>query len=140
MKIKFKKKRLIANLIISIIWIAFGTYNVMAEDHLRWTDYGYLVIGVLYFGQYLHDLTYQYLTIKDGKIKKNGLYGYWKTINLNDITWIKKFAGDYTLKTKQKELQINTDLIDKMALVELDKILAALNLPSNQTPFSNQVQ
>ncbi|AUS07356.1 hypothetical protein [Pseudotamlana carrageenivorans] len=137
MKIKFKRKRLVANLIISIIWITFGTYNIVDEDHLRWTDYGYLILGVLYFGQYLHDLTYQYLTIQDGIIKKNGLYGYWKKINMNDITWIKKFAGDYTLKTEQKEIKINTDLIDKKALAELDKILGALNLPSEKTPFTN---
>lgn len=97
------------------------------------------MIGVLYVGHYLYDLTNQYLTIEDGTIRKNGLYGFGKRINLNETNWIKKFAGDYTLKTEQKELKINTELIEKNSLNELNKILAELNLPSKKTPFANRV-
>lgn len=137
MKIKFKKKRLRANLILGIVWIILGTLSVFENDTLHWSDYGYLVIGILYIGYYLYDLTNQYLTIENGTIQKNGLYGFSKKINLNDINHIKKFAGDYTLQTDQKELKINTELIDKDSLVELNKILTALNLPAEKTPFSS---
>ena len=99
MKIKFKKKRLRVNLILGIVWIILGTLNLLTDDKIRWTDYGYLVIGILYVGHYFYDLKNQYLTIENGTIRKNGLYGYWKKINLNEINWIKKFAGDYILKT-----------------------------------------
>jgi hypothetical protein len=139
MKIKFKKKRLRVNLILGLVWIVLGTLSIVTDDEIRWTDYGYLVIGILYIGHYLSDLTNQYLTIENGTIRKNGLYGYWKKINLNEINWIKKFAGDYTLKTEQKELKINTELIDKDALSELNKILTELNLPPEKTPFANNV-
>ena len=127
------------NLILGLVWIVLGTLSIVTDDEIRWTDYGYLVIGILYIGHYLSDLTNQYLTIENGTIRKNGLYGYWKKINLNEINWIKKFAGDYTLKTEQKELKINTELIDKDALSELNKILTELNLPSEKTPFANNV-
>ena len=139
MKIKFKKKRLRVNLILGIVWIILGTLSIVTDDKIRWTDYGYLVIGILYVGHYLYDLKNQYLTIENGTIRKNGLYGYWKKINLNEINWIKKFAGDYTLKTEKKELKINTELIDENSLTELNKILAELNLPSEKTPFANNV-
>ncbi len=139
MKIKFKKKRLLANLILGIVWIGLGVFNVWEAKNNRWSDYGYLVIGILYVGHYLFDLTNQYLTIENGTIRKNGLYGFRKKINLNEINWIKKFAGDYTLKTEQKELKINTELIDKDSLTELNKILAELNLPPEKTPFANNV-
>ena len=139
MKIKFKKKRLRVNLILGIVWIILGTLNLLTDDKIRWTDYGYLVIGILYVGHYFYDLKNKYLTIENGTIRKNGLYGYWKKINLNEINWIKKFAGDYTLKTEQKELKINTELIDKDSLTELNKILAKLNLPPEKTPFANNV-
>ena len=59
MKIKFKRKRLIANLILGIVWIVLGTLSIVTDDKIRWTDYGYLVIGVLYVGHYLYDLTNQ---------------------------------------------------------------------------------
>jgi hypothetical protein len=139
MKIKFKKKRLYINLILGIVWLALGILNLNEDDKIRWTDYGYLVAGILYIGHYLYDLTNQYLTIENGTIRKNVLYGFRKNINLNEVNWIKKFAGDYTLKTEKKELKINTELIDKDSLTELNKILAELNLPPEKTPFANTV-
>ena len=139
MKIKFKKNRLRVNLILGIVWLILGTLSIVTDDEIRWTDYGYLVIGILYVGHYLYDLTNQYLTIENGTIRKNGLYGFGKKINLNEINWIKKFAGDYTLKTEQKELKINTELIDKNSLTDLNRILAELNLPPEKTPFANNV-
>ncbi len=139
MKIKFKKKRLIVNLVLGLVWIILGTVSVVTNDKIRWTDYGYLVIGILYVGHYLYDLANQYLTIENGTIRKNGLYGFGKKIDLSEINWIKKFAGDYTLKTEKKELKINTELIDKDSLTELNKILAGLNLPTEKTPFANRV-
>jgi hypothetical protein len=139
MKRKFKKKRLYINLILGIVWLALGILNLNEDDKIRWTDYGYLVAGILYIGHYLYDLTNQYLTIENGTIRKNALYGFRKDINLNEVNWIKKFAGDYTLKTEKKELKINTELIDKDSLTELNKILAELNLPPEKTPFANTV-
>jgi len=137
MKIKFKKKRLLAHLLLGMVWIGLGILSIVVNDEIRWTDYGYLVIGILYVGHYLHDLTYQYLTIDNGTIRKNALYGFGKRINLNNIYCIKKFAGDYTLKTEQSELKINTDLIDMDSLIELLRILGELNLPPEKTPFAN---
>ena len=122
-----------------MVWIALGILSVVFNDKIRWTEYGYLVVGILYLGHYLHDLTYQYLTIENGTIKKNALYGFGKEINLHDINWIKKYAGDYTLKTEQRELKINTELIDIDSLIELLRILAELNLPPEKTPFTNKV-
>ena len=139
MKIRFKKKRLYANLIIGIVWTLLGIYSLLEDDNLRWSDYGYLIIGLLYIGHYLYDLTTQYLTIENGSIRKNGLYGFGKKINLNDINWIKKFASDYILKTKTEELKINTELIDKNSLNELNAILEKLNLPANKTPFTSAI-
>nr|WP_299033459.1 hypothetical protein [uncultured Tenacibaculum sp.] len=139
MKIKFKKKRLYINLILGLVWLSLGILNLTEDDKISWTDYGYLVAGILYIGHYLYDLTNQYLTIENGIIRKNGLYGFGKRIYLNEINWIKKFAGDYTLKTEQRELKINTELIDKNSLTELNKILTELNLPPEKTPFANNV-
>ncbi len=138
MKIKFKKKRLYAHLILGLVWIVLGIASLIFGVGLGWSNYGYSIIGILYIGHYLHDVTNQYLTIENGTIKKNGLYGFGKKINLNDINWIKKFAGDYTLKTQTRELKIDTSLIDNQSLVELLRILGSLNLPPEKTPFSDK--
>ena len=138
MKIKFKKKRLRANLILGIVWAIFGILSMFIDDAVRWTDYGYMLIGILYIGHYLHDRANQYLTIENGTIRKNGLYGLGRKINLKDVYWIKKFAGDYTLKTQQGDLKIDTDLIEEESLAALNRVLGELDLPPEKTPFAKQ--
>ena len=135
MKIKFKKKRLYSNLFLGIVWTILGIFKVIDNDSSGWLNYGFLVIGVLYIGHYLFDFSNQYLILENGTIRKNKLYGFGKKINLKEINLIKRFGGDYILKTPTKELTINTDLIEEKSLIELFKILTELNLPSEKTPF-----
>ena len=96
------------------------------------------MIGLLYIGHYLHDRTRQYLTIEKEAIRKNGLYGFGKKINLKDVYWIRKIAGDYTLKTRQGDLKINADLIEEESPAELDRVLGELDLPPEKTPLAKQ--
>lgn len=135
MKIKYKKKRLYANLTIGVVWVILGIINLILEEKIEWNDYGYLAIGVLYIGLFFYEILNQYLTIDQGMIKKHSIFK--KEIHINDITWIKKFAGDYTLKTDTQKLKINTELIEPKSLEELNKILRELNLPAQKTPFAD---
>ena len=98
-------------------------------------DFGYVFMSILYFGQHIYEYKNQYLTIQDGTIRKNSWYG--KKLDLNQITWIKKFAGDYILKTDKEELTINTELIEEKSIAELNRILGELNLSPEKTPFAN---
>ena len=125
MKIRFTKKRLKHYLIFGIVWLVFGTIAVIFNSDNVF-NYGYLIIGILYFGTYLFENNKQYLTIENGIISKNQLIP--KKINLNEITRIKKFAGDFILKTDSTELRINTELIEKKSLSELNSVLENLNL------------
>ena len=125
MKIRFTKKRLKHYLIFGIIWLVLGiTAVIFNSDNVF--NYGYLIIGILYFGTYLFENNKQYLTIENGIISKNHLIP--QKINLNEIKQIKKFAGDYILKTDSTELRINTELIEENSLAELNNVLEKLNL------------
>ncbi len=119
--------------------MVIGTLRVLWQDNIDWSDYGFFVLGSLLIGQYFYNLKNQYLTIEHGSIRKNGLSGdgFRKKINLNDINWIKKYAGEYTLITERKKLKIHMDWIDADSLNELNKILADLHLPTEKTPFAN---
>lgn len=138
LKIRFKKKRLYANLIIGVIWLVFAViilFTEFTEEENHWMIYVYPIIGFLYLGQYWYDSTFQYLIIDDNTIQRNIFYGTNRKIALKDITWIKKFAGDYILKSDQKDMHIDLRLIDESSLDELNKVLANLNLPADKTPF-----
>ena len=135
LKIRFKKKRLYANLIIGVIWLVFAVIILFTEEENHWMIYVYPIIGFLYLGQYWYDSTFQYLIIDDNTIQRNIFYGTNRKIALKDITWIKKFAGDYILKSDTKDMHIDLRLIDESSLDELNKVLANLNLPADKTPF-----
>ena len=125
MKIRFKKKRLKLSLIFEILFFILGTIAVISDSNNIF-NYGYLIIGILYIGTYFFENNKQYLTIENGIISKNHLIP--KKINLNEIKQIKKFAGDYILKTDSTELRINTELIEEKSLAELKTVLENLNL------------
>ncbi|MGB7842114.1 MAG: hypothetical protein WBL21_04945 [Salinimicrobium sp.] len=129
MRIGYKKRNLNTYLILGIVWLLFGLLNLNYKEENHWIDYGYLVFGILYFILYFFQTHYQYLTIENGILKINGSFG--KKINLNDIRQIKKFAGDYILKSEKKELTINTQIIDPNSLAELNAELEKLKVDWN---------
>jgi hypothetical protein len=69
------------------------------------------------------------MTIENGVISVNKPFGI--KINLAEIKQIKKYAGDYTLKTDKTKLKINTQIIELNSLSELDAVLEKLNVESD---------
>ena len=128
MTIGYLKKQLNINLIFGIIWMTYFIIR-LAIDEVHWIDYGWIVIALAYFINYFYQKKYNYVTIKNGIINVNGPFG--KKLNLTEIKQIKTFAGDYILKTENKELTINTQLIEPNSLAELDKELEKLEVEWN---------
>lgn len=129
MKIGYKKKHLNVNLIIGLVWFIWFFVGVFGKEEPNWTDYGWIFISLMYLGLYFYQKNYKYLTIENGIINVNGPFG--KKLNLTEIKRVKKFAGDYILKTDKKELTINTQIIDPNSLAELNAELEKLNVEWN---------
>lgn len=132
MIIKFKTKRLLMNLILGGAWLSVGLYVLWYYDEPHWSYYAYLFLGILYTGIYLYEYVNQYLIIKNGAIYKKGLFRKEEPILLKDIQCIRMYAGDLILKTKECEMRINTELIDKKSLCELEKLLNKLDLDTEE--------
>jgi hypothetical protein len=126
MTIPYKKKHVITTLIFGVVWLTLSLLNLNYNDENRWFDYGYLVIGLLYMVLYIYQKQVKYLSINHGVLKLHGDFG--KKVVLADVKVIKTFAGDYILKTDDKTLTINTQIIDPLALKELQIALEALNV------------
>lgn len=135
MKIRYTRKRLRANLILGLLWLALSLAKGLFSVFDDWTDFFFVGMAILYLGQFLIEWQNQYLTIDQDQIKVN--YPFGKKINLSDVNWIKKFAGDYIIKTDEKKLTINTQIIDSDSLEDLNRVLSSLNLPPDKTPFAN---
>jgi len=140
MKIRFKKKKLYSNLILGVLWLIIGVYNILEDEDLHWMDYSYLVIALLYLLHFIYDYKNQYLIIENESIRKNALYGNRKKIELNDINLITKTAGDYILKAENKQINIDPNLIEDESFIKLTNLLRKLNLPSDKNPFATTVE
>ena len=138
MKIRYKKKRLRVNLFIVIAWGVLVVLTLFFSSKRQWFDYVYFIMLIFHLAQYIYENKKQYLTIENGTISKNLLFQT-KKMNLNEITQIKNFAGDYILKTSQKELIINTQIIYPDSLIDLNAVLEQLELPADRTPFAKAV-
>ncbi|MDB9827953.1 hypothetical protein OAD14_00545 [Flavobacteriaceae bacterium] len=129
MRIGYKKRHMNINLIFGLVWLVWFFIGILTKDEPNWTDYGWIVISAMYLVGYFYQRQNKYLTIENGIIKINSPFG--KKLNLTEIKRIKKFAGDYILKTDNKELTINTQIIDPNSLAELNAELEKLNVEWN---------
>jgi len=126
MKIKYKKQPLLFYLTAGLFWLIFFIVILFEKERLNWIDYGWIVMSFVYLGIFYFQKKYKYITIEDGIIRINGPLG--KELKLIEIKRIKKFAGDYIIKTDQKEMTINTQIIDPNSLKELDVELEKLDV------------
>ena len=126
MKVKYKNKILNVNLILALVWIIWFIVGIFEKEELNWIDYGWIVMSFIYLGIFFYQKKYKYITIEDGIIRINGPLG--KELKLTEIKRIKKFAGDYIIKTDRKEMTINTQIIDPNSLKELDAELEKLEV------------
>ncbi len=126
MKVKYKNKILNVNLILALVWIIWFIVGIFEKEELNWIDYGWIVMSFSYLGIFFYQKKYKYITIEDGIIRINGPLG--KELKLTEIKRIKKFAGDYIIKTDRKEMTINTQIIDSNSLKELDAELEKLEV------------
>jgi len=134
MKIKYSKESLnfyyrfglyslIVGALMTIVFTVFIDSNKLELDS---AGIGLISGGIFSLTFYYYRMKKQYLTISRGILTKNT--GISKKINLSEISSIKKFAGDYKLKTSKAELIINTEIIDRNSLTKLNTELEKLNL------------
>ena len=114
------------NLVFGLIWLGYGVLRVLTDDSPNWIDYGWFVIAGIYLMVYFYQRNQKYLVIDDGFLKIQGPFG--KKINLNEVQQIRKFAGDYILKTGETQLTINTQIIDEESLSKLNSALQQLDV------------
>lgn len=134
MKIKFNKKRIVYNLIFSIVFIVLGLYNIFSE-YIKWNKSSALIIGSLCLVTTIFEIITHYIVIKNGTLRKYSFWAFHKDIELQNIIEIKSVADDYIVFTETTKLKIQVELIADDSLEELKRILSELDLPADKTPF-----
>ncbi len=126
MRLAYKKKHIRLNLFLGIAWLLFSVGNCFFNDAFRWQDAIFFILPVVYLTIYYFQSRQKYLTINRYYVKENWWFG--KKIILADIYAINHFSGRYTLKTKEKSLKIQIELLDPESLSILKEHLYALDV------------
>ena len=124
--IPFNYKGIRLNRFLAIAFIVISAIGFFNSPNNYIFNYGYLLIGSVYFYLYFFIYSKAGLLIKDGIIKVKPLG---KKVVISEIVEFKKFAGDYTLITPNSKLVINTQLLDAEGLRQLDIVLE--NIPAD---------
>ncbi len=132
MIVKYSKKRLFSNLILGALFALFGVVKTI-DGTADYFNYFQLLLGTaMMVGSYF-DRHMGYLKMKDGFLKKNSLRR--KTIKLADVIQIQSLPGKIKLLTSDKNLSINTGIIDEESLKDLYCLLGSLEIDSQENPF-----
>ncbi len=112
------------NLVFGLVWLVWFLVSMITKAEIGWIDYGWMVISGLYLALYYHQRKNKYISIEDGIIKKNEWFG--KKLSLAEVKEVREFAGNYIIKTDEKELVVNTDIINPDEIPELIEALKQL--------------
>lgn len=121
MEIKYNSKSIQLGFIIGIAFLVIGITSVIYSEN---PSIFFLVLGITYISIGIYRWKGNYIIVKDGYLKKN----FGGKIFLNDVTEIKKFAGDYIFKTAQTQVTIDTNLVDKKSLPQLEEFVMAFKV------------
>ena len=122
------------NLVFGLVWLVWFLVSMITKAEIGWVDYGWMVISGLYLALYYHQRKNKYISIEDGIIKKNEWFG--KKLSLAEVKEVREFAGNYIIKTDERELVVNTDIINPDEIPEL--IEALKQLPGEWVSESNK--
>lgn len=92
--------------------------------------YPWLILGLLEIGTWYYENKYQYLKIENNILTRNSLFP--KSIDLNQITAIRKYKSTIVVESYDKRIKIYKDMIAPDSLTELTDLLDMIELKPQQ--------
>ena len=87
---------------------------------------GFIGIGIIFIVKYFYNKNRPYVILTENSIMSNGIFK--KEIEIKNVKSIKYFAGDYIIKSAEKEIVIDTNLVDKESQSNLKNYFENLKL------------
>jgi hypothetical protein len=141
MVIHYRKQYLRTDLIIGSLYILAGVAGFIFQSG----PYNFIIGscfslgGFFFLGSYYYKQKHQYLQME------NNVLTYWifgskkRSVDLREITRIKKFADEITFFTPYKKLKISTNMIAGEDLPVIKNLLASLDLEPEKNPFKKAI-
>jgi hypothetical protein len=116
MKILHNQSQLKKILFLGIGYVIIGLLSLLTSSSNIFLS-GSIGIGIVFISQYFYNKNRAYVILTENSIMSNGIIK--KEIEIKNVKSIKYFAGDYIIKSAEKEIVIDTNLVDKESLSNL---------------------
>lgn len=125
-RIQYSKKQTTLNLISGIIWLLNAILQVTMNENPNWLNCFWFLLPAFHLIVYYNQKTKGYLSIDNGIIKQNWLFG--KQMKLEEITQIKHASGEYILSSTTERMKIQIPPIHKDSIADLKSELKKLDV------------
>ena len=115
-EIKYNQKQAKFGLILGLIFLTLGIVSLFYGSKPAYFSF---IIGILNLVVYFYKRSFNYMTVKDGFIKKD----LGSKILINEIIETKRFAGDYTFRSKTKKIVIDKNAVDKNSINDIENFI-----------------
>ena len=124
MKILHNQSQLKRIFILGIAYIIIGMLSLATSAKLYLS--GFAGIGIVFIVQYFYLKNRAYIILTENAIISNGIFK--KEIDIKKVKSVKYFAGDYIIKSVEKEIVIDTNIVDKESQSHLKNYFDNLKL------------
>ncbi|NJW53220.1 hypothetical protein [Salinimicrobium oceani] len=124
MKVRYPKSRVKNNFIYGLLMIAVGLFAIYINRESLFS-YLWVFIGMLQTGTAYYQKRKQYLTIEGNHLIKHSFIP--KSIQISEITRIRKFVDSYRIETTGQSLLIEKSFIEEDSLQELNHFFESLS-------------
>lgn len=137
MIIRYRKKHLRTDFIVGSLYLmsVLPAIYFHSSSFQLIINFLFLVSGVFFLGSYYYKQKYQYLQIKNNVLTCFIFGSKNRSVDLRELSGIKKFTDEITFLTPHERLKISTKLIAKEDLPAFENFLASLDLEPGKNPL-----
>lgn len=142
MIIRYRKRYLRTDLIVGSLYLLAGVAGIIVQSNIYnlVINVFFSLAGFFFLSSYYYKQKYQYLKLEAGVLTCYIFGSKNRSIDLRQVTSIKKFTDEITFLTPHKKLKISTKLIAKEDLPAFKAVMTSLDLKPEKNPFTEPAE
>ena len=128
MRVYLKRRNRRVNLIMGLVWVIYVPVMYLLSEDFDAYQIGFTAIGLVYLYVFWFQRKRGFLRIDEHQVATTDPF-FAKKIPIDQITSVRRFAGDYIFKGGKKEISFDTRSIDVDSLEALNQKIEELGIP-----------
>lgn len=113
---------------MGVIWVIYVPVMYLLSQDFDTYQIGFTAIGLIYLYTYWYRRKSGFLRIDERQVATTDPF-FAKKIPIEELTTVRRFAGNYIFKGGKKEISFDTHAIDEDSLIALNQKIEDLGIP-----------